>query len=66
MPPDIEMCSDSDCPSRVKCYRFAAKPSENQSYMDFDRRTWDDRCESYVESISKSQVRRLDAQTRKP
>lgn len=62
--PDIAMCADTRCPSRLTCYRFAAAPSENQSYMDFDRRTWDDKCERYVEVISKSQVRRLDAQTR--
>jgi hypothetical protein len=33
--PDITMCRSTDCPREAKCYRFMAKPSMRQSYMDF-------------------------------
>lgn len=44
---DISMCADGSCPSRMKCHRFTAKPSEfRQSYMVFDRKG-EDRCDSF-------------------
>lgn len=35
--PDIAMCLDSECPSREHCYRFTAKPDDNQCYGEFWR-----------------------------
>lgn len=26
--PDISMCADDKCPSRERCYRYMARPSE--------------------------------------
>lgn len=45
--PDISMCANQQCPSKDKCYRFRAIPSEHrQSYMAFAppprRKTCDD------------------------
>lgn len=37
--PDISMRNDKGCPARVACYRYRAKPGENQSYEDFKRGT---------------------------
>lgn len=33
--PDISMCANKDCPLKENCYRFTAKPSEYQSYAEF-------------------------------
>lgn len=33
--PDISMCANKDCPLKENCYRFTAKPSEYQSYVEF-------------------------------
>lgn len=34
--PDISMCADEDCPSKLKCYRFMARPDQyRQSYAAF-------------------------------
>lgn len=34
--PDISMCRNRTCPSRMQCYRYRAKPSEwRQSYAFF-------------------------------
>lgn len=27
------MCKDLECPSRLTCFRFVAKPQDNQSYF---------------------------------
>jgi hypothetical protein len=43
--PDISMCKDHECPSRLKCYRYMAEPSEQwQPYAKFERRPNADRC----------------------
>lgn len=42
--PDIAMCGNEDCPSAKECYRFRAKPSDWQSYMDFQPPPGEDRC----------------------
>lgn len=42
---DIAMCLDHECPSRVHCYRYRAKPSEWQSYAGFKHEG--ERCEAY-------------------
>ena len=33
--PDITMCMSTDCPKRLQCLRFMAKPNYVQSYADF-------------------------------
>lgn len=43
--PDIAMCTDKECPSRVHCYRYIAKPSERQSYAEFKHDS--ERCQFY-------------------
>ena len=47
--PDITMCDGKDCPVCDDCYRFTAKPSDLQSYMqapwDFDK----EECKYYLE-----------------
>lgn len=34
--PDISMCMRMDCPIKKSCYRFTAKPTERQAYMNFE------------------------------
>lgn len=34
--PDITMCYSKDCPERNNCYRACAKPSEFQSWSNFE------------------------------
>ncbi len=62
--PDITMCQGTGCTVKESCYRFKANPSEWQSYFSIIPGK-DASCPRYVEAISKSQVRRLDAQTEK-
>ena len=31
--PDIAMCKGIDCPFKLQCYRFTAKPSDYQTYF---------------------------------
>ena len=33
--PDITMCMKEDCPIKLSCYRFIAKPDKWQSYAVF-------------------------------
>lgn len=33
---DISMCRGEGCPMADKCYRFLAKPGDNQAYAYFD------------------------------
>ena len=46
--PYISMCLDKDCPMSEFCYRFTAKPSERQSYMQFTRDEPDGSCSSFM------------------
>lgn len=34
--PDITMCLNDECPSRWRCHRYTARPSERQSYSKFE------------------------------
>lgn len=34
--PDISMCTQTLCPNAESCYRIKAKPSEWQSYSQFE------------------------------
>ena len=45
--PDIAMCGDDNCPSRLTCWRFIAPPDSYQSYMLFDRPEDGERCADY-------------------
>ena len=46
---DISMCDDRECPSRLKCYRFIALPSEwTQSYEMFERPPLADKCDDFL------------------
>ena len=41
------MCLDSKCPSREHCYRFTAKPEEQQCYGEFWR-GGKDSCDNFI------------------
>jgi hypothetical protein len=44
--PDISMCNNQNCASRMKCYRFLAKPCEFlQSYIVLEVQL--DKCELF-------------------
>lgn len=45
--PDISMCSDQECPSRMECYRFRAIAGEFQWYGPYHHDDGD-KCESFV------------------
>lgn len=62
--PDLTMCSNKICPFRTTCYRAIAKSDLFQSMADFV--PVDGKCDYFIEAKSKSQVRRLDIQTKKP
>lgn len=47
--PDISMCLDGECPSRLTCWRFMATPDCWQSYAAFERPDGTDRCYAYWE-----------------
>jgi len=48
--PDISMCLDGECPSRLTCWRFMATPSEcRQSYLAAPRVAGEERCYAYWE-----------------
>ena len=45
--PDISMCADIGCPSRLKCYRYTAHPCKwRQTYGMFGRGD-DDKCDMF-------------------
>jgi hypothetical protein len=46
--PDISMCMNDECPSRVSCFRFRAEPHPyRQAYTDF--KVDGDKCDSYAD-----------------
>ena len=45
--PDFSMCLDQECPSRVHCYRYRAKPNEyRQAYATYKHEG--ERCWAYT------------------
>jgi hypothetical protein len=47
--PDLSMCKNGLCPSRNKCYRFKAKPSEYfQSYSEFKFKEGESKCKFFI------------------
>lgn len=58
--PDISMCADHRCPSREKCYRYTATPSEYmQAWGKFGRPDDAEKCD-YFWSAEGKRVRSLD------
>ena len=48
--PDISMCGDDTCQSRLTCWRFMAPPEPVwQSFVAFSRPEGADRCYAYLE-----------------
>jgi hypothetical protein len=58
--PDISMCQDTECPDRMKCRRFTAKPSERQNYTANLREAWDTRCMLFILAPG-AQIKSLEA-----
>ena len=55
MMPDISMCTNEKCPSKEKCYRFMAVPSDwRQSYSEWKPKEGEDKCDGFWE-IQKGQ-----------
>lgn len=42
------MCSNQNCPSKNKCYRFMAKPDSYQTYSEFIVPKNRKKCDSFV------------------
>jgi hypothetical protein len=48
--PDISMCQNTTCPSRMKCYRYRAKPNgDRQSWAAFAPADGDPICNAFME-----------------
>lgn len=46
--PDISMCNNRLCPSRIRCYRFMAIPSQHgQTYSYFVVNDFEGKCEYF-------------------
>jgi hypothetical protein len=50
--PDITMCHDERCMLAQECYRFKARPSEQQSYFSESPRTGDN-CELFIQAVER-------------
>lgn len=48
--PDIAMCTNKKCPSRLKCHRFTAQPSGWQSYTTYTVPKGKKKCESFYDN----------------
>jgi hypothetical protein len=47
--PDISMCANKACPSRMSCYRYRAKPSgDRQSWIFYTPEAGRDRCDRFA------------------
>lgn len=45
---DIAMCADTECPSRIHCYRYRARANElRQNYTDYRRHRNQKQCLEY-------------------
>ena len=63
--PDITMCEGTGCKVKDKCYRHTAEPHPYRQSWFMNVPGKDKTCEYYWEAISKSQLRRLNVQTKK-
>ena len=50
--PDVTMCKDTRCPSRLSCYRFVAYPAEYDQpwFITSPRYHTEDRCPYYIKA----------------
>ena len=49
--PDISMCADESCPSKMQCYRYfvnLAEPGETYTVHDFGAVRQGDKCDSFI------------------
>lgn len=67
--PDISMCSNKNCKSRLECYRYRAYPSKfMQSYIVVEGETDKDKCRYFwrldgeLRVRCKSELKRLEIQ----
>jgi hypothetical protein len=49
--PDISMCNNQECPSRLKCHRFMASPGMNQCFAVFIVPKRRKKCDSFMKHI---------------
>lgn len=56
--PDITMCEGGDCPYRLRCYRFTAKPSGLMQswFMEPPYKSDEKSCDYYWEAYEESVV----------
>jgi hypothetical protein len=45
---DITICRNTTCPWKEECYRFTAKPGENQSYAYIEYREYANGCGKFI------------------
>jgi hypothetical protein len=65
--PDISMCKGVNCKQASECYRHIATPNPDwQAWAMFDDAARNARgeCEYFIEARSKSQLHRLNEQTK--
>ena len=56
--PDITKCVGTNCPQKETCYRYTAKPSDNQSYF-MEAPIKDGKCEMYWGKTAESVYNQL-------
>lgn len=44
------MCQNQECPMKESCYRFTAPVGHWQSYMGYQVKEGEDRCESFIDN----------------
>jgi len=53
--PDIAMCQNEECPSRMKCYRYTAVPDEfRQGYCAFFVKKLRKKCDDFWDNKGRS------------
>lgn len=57
--PDITMCKNASCSSKLQCYRFMVKPDEWQAFADYEVPEGMDKCDSFESIQDKSNVTNL-------
>ncbi len=49
---DKSMCDNKDCPIKLQCLRYTAKPNEWQSYTTFQYKKG--KCDFYIQNLQSS------------
>jgi hypothetical protein len=65
--PNISKCPGDGCDMKNFCYRYRAKPSENQVVHDFTTSVTFTRvlgCDGFIRAVSAAEMKRLDQQMR--